>query len=1063
MAVMEKSSFLGSAFSFSTSILTVPACLMLTAFVHAADTVPTDIQLPGTQPGEIGNFESPDKCGNCHAGYNDANTIGEPQHEPVTGWRGGAMGNAGRDAIFWATVAVSEQNFDGSGDLCIRCHSTGGWYGGRSTPTDGSGLAAADDGGVDFDACHSMANPDDTEYQGVMNSPFIANCSDDPIMPTGTCQSSEEGYYGGGMLSIWDGGDKLGPYTPTLARHQYQQSKFHRDVDYCGSCHDVSNPAVGDLAPGHGAQPTAPSVISSGVLGGPVEDKAAFNNPPYAYGIVERTFSEYKASAFPTTRVGDFNSLPTDLKARGGSLAATYQAAMIAASEAQEHGGMAGDYADGTARFFSCQSCHMRPVESAGANKNGVEIRKDLPSHDHTGGNYWFADITRYQDSKGTLRLGGGLSIEQTTALSLGQTRAIGHLQQAASLQVSGNTLKVVNLTGHKLISGYPEGRRMWVNIKWYNSADELLREDGAYGQIGALVSNPSGGPDISVESIIDLDGNNTRIYEAHNAVTKAWATTIEALHGPDFVLSYDRLNGSVVCTVADFLLSDNEAGKKDACKGEHHDTFHFVLNNYVSKDNRIPPYGMSFDEAQRRNALPVPADQYAGTSGGTYNYWDEITLNPPASADHARIELMYQGTSWEYIQFLDLANNKQNAFLGQEGVNMLDAWLNAPTEMDPLKRTMVAPVVMAGVDWIGAPVNQPPTCSIDTPSGDVTIQKDDQLGYSGTANDSDGTVVSFAWSFAGGSPISSTLEDPGQVIYAEAGIYLTTFSATDNSGADCDSASITVTVLDPDEYTVGGTLTGLAGSGLVLQNNDGDNLAVSSNGDFTFTTTLEDGSAYAVTILSQPTDLNQTCTVSNGIGVLAGENVTSVVVSCVTNTYTIGGSVAGLAGSGLVLQNNAGDDLGVDTNGSFTFATALEDGSDYSVTILTQPSDLTQSCSVSSASGTLMGSNITDISVNCVTDSFTIGGTVNGLVGTGLVLQNNGTDDLTVNSNGNFTFLTPINDGNDYDVSVQAQPEPSGEVCKVIDGSGAVSGENAGDVSVICISDDLLFEDSFE
>jgi len=505
-----------------------------------------------------------------------------------------------------------------------------------------------------------------------------------------------------------------------------------------------------------------------------------------------------------------------------------------------------------------------------------------------------------------------------------------------------------------------------------------LLREDGAYGQIGALVSNPSGGPDISVESIIDLDGNNTRIYEAHYAVTKPWATTIEALHGPGFVLSYDRLNGSVVCTVADFLLSDNEAGKKDSCKGEYHDTFHFVLNNYVSKDNRIPPYGMSFDEAQRRNALPVPADQYDGTSGGTYNYWDEIRLNPPANADHARIELMYQGTSWEYIQFLNLANNRQNAFLGQEGVNMLDAWLNAPTEMDPLKRTMVAPVVMAGVDWIGAPVNQPPTCSIDTPSGDVTIQKEDQLSYSGTTSDSDGRIVSFAWSFAGGSPVSSTVEDPGQVLYDEAGIYLTTFSATDNSGAVCDSASITVTVLDPDEYTVGGTVTGLAGSGLVLQNNDGDNLAISSNGDFTFTTTLEDGSA-------------------------------------------------------------------------------------YSVTILTQPSDLTQSCSVSSDNGTLVGANITDISVSCVTDSFTIGGTVSGLIGTGLILQNNGTDDLTVNSNGNFTFLTTIIDGNDYDVSVQTQPEPSGEVCKVIDGSGAVSGKNAGDVSVICISDDLLFEDSFE
>jgi hypothetical protein len=592
--------------------------------------------------------------------------------------------------------------------LCIRCHSTGGWYDERSTPTDGSGLAASDDDGVDCDACHSLANPDNTEYLGVMISPFTANCSDDPIVPAGTCESASEGYYGGGMLSIWDGGEKLGPYAETVARHKNAQSKFHRDVDYCGTCHDVSNPAVGDLAPNHGAQLTAPPVVSSGVLGGPVEDKAAFNNPPYAYGVIERTFSEYKASAFPTTRVGDFNSLPNDLKAAGGSLDVTYQAAIMAAEEAQEHGGIAGDYADGTPRFFSCQSCHMRPVVSAGANKNDAEVREDLPSHDHTGGNYWFADITRYQDSKGTLRFGGGLTQDQIDALGLGQQRAIGHLQQAASLEVNGNILKVVNLTGHKLISGYPEGRRMWVNIKWYDADDALLREDGAYGQIGAAVSNPSGGPDVNVESILDLDGANTRIYEAHYAVTKGWAGTIEALHGADFELSYDRLSGNVVCTVGDFLLDDSDPGKKDACKGDYLDTFHFTLNNYVSMDNRIPPYGMSYDIARKRNTLPAPVDQYGGGgSGSVYNYWDEIALNPPLNADHARIELLYQGTSWEYIQFLNLANKRQNEFLGQEGINMLDAWLNATTAMDPLQRTMVSPIVMASVEWIGEPVSE--------------------------------------------------------------------------------------------------------------------------------------------------------------------------------------------------------------------------------------------------------------------------------------------------------------------------------------------------------------------
>ena len=188
-----------------TEPLKLAALLLLTVSVYAADTVPTDIQMPGTQPEEVGNLEAPDRCSNCHAGYNDANTTGEPQHEPFTGWLGGAMGNAGRDAIFWATLAVSEQDFDGSGDLCIRCHSTGGWYGGRSTPTDGSGLAATDDDGVDCDTCHTMTNTNNSEHQGVMISPFTANCSDDSVAPVGTCESGSEGYYGGGMLSLWDG------------------------------------------------------------------------------------------------------------------------------------------------------------------------------------------------------------------------------------------------------------------------------------------------------------------------------------------------------------------------------------------------------------------------------------------------------------------------------------------------------------------------------------------------------------------------------------------------------------------------------------------------------------------------------------------------------------------------------------------------------------------------------------------------------------------------------------------------------------------------------------------
>ena len=146
----------------------VVLCLLVVGAARAALVVPNEIQQPGTQQEEVGNLETPDKCDNCHGGYDQA-------VEPAFTWRGSMMANAGRDPIFWATLAIAEQDFDGSGDLCIRCHSTGGWYGGRSTPTDGSGLAASDSDGVDCDTCHKMTNTDNSEHLGVMNAPFIAN------------------------------------------------------------------------------------------------------------------------------------------------------------------------------------------------------------------------------------------------------------------------------------------------------------------------------------------------------------------------------------------------------------------------------------------------------------------------------------------------------------------------------------------------------------------------------------------------------------------------------------------------------------------------------------------------------------------------------------------------------------------------------------------------------------------------------------------------------------------------------------------------------------------------
>src|SRR5262249_38916127 len=97
---------------------------------------------------------------------------------------------------------------------------------------------------------------------------------------------------------------------------------------------------------------------------------------------------------------------------------------------------------------------------------------------------------------------------------------------------------------------------------------------------------------------------------------------------------------------------------------------------------------------------------------------------------------------------------------------------------------------------------------------------------------------------------------------------------------------------------TIGGSVTGLTGSGLVLQNNSGDSLNITADGSFTFKTAVT--GAYAVTVLAQPASPNQICTVANGSGT-ASANVTNVAVTCVL-AYTIGGTVNGLVGTGMVV-----------------------------------------------------------------------------------------------------------------------------------------------------------------
>ena len=252
-----------------------------------------------------------------------------------------------------------------------------------------------------------------------------------------------------------------------------------------------------------------------------------------------------------------------------------------------------------------------------------------------------------------------------------------------------------------------------------------------------------------------------------------------------------------------------------------------------------------------------------------------------------------------------------------------------------------------------------------------------------------------------------------------------------------------------PPSYTIGGTTSGLSGTGLVLQNNAGDSLTVSANGSFTFATSITSGSTYSVSVLTQPTNPVQSCVVSNGQGT-ATATVTSVLVTCTTTavpTYSIGGTVSGLSGSGLVLENNSTDDLSVTASGTFTFATKIAAGGTYNVTVKTQPASPTQTCSVTNNMGTVSAA-VSDVTVTCSTTTYTIGGTLSGLTNGSLVLQDNNADNLSLSANGKFTFLTQIASGATYSVKVLTQP--SKQFCSITNGSGTAEAA-VTNVAVAC------------
>jgi hypothetical protein len=231
-----------------------------------------------------------------------------------------------------------------------------------------------------------------------------------------------------------------------------------------------------------------------------------------------------------------------------------------------------------------------------------------------TGGNAWLPSIIAAINPV-------EVNAASATAAS---GRAVSMLQKAAAMDLTYATagdsfqavVTVTNRTGHKLPTGYPEGRRMWLHVVARDAGGAIVYESGAYNpSTGTLTHDPK-----------------AAVYEAELGISPALAGALAVPHGP---------------------------------------SFHFALNDSIYKDNRIPPQGFTNAAFAAFGGAPVDPDRpglvprYADGQNS-----DTQRFGLPSSAKSVYVELLYQTTSKEYVEFLRDQNTTNTA-----GQTMYNVW----------------------------------------------------------------------------------------------------------------------------------------------------------------------------------------------------------------------------------------------------------------------------------------------------------------------------------------------------------------------------------------------------
>lgn len=261
-----------------------------------------------------------------------------------------------------------------------------------------------------------------------------------------------------------------------------------------------------------------------------------------------------------------------------------------------------------------------------------------------------------------------------------------------------------------------------------------------------------------------------------------------------------------------------------------------------------------------------------------------------------------------------------------------------------------------------------------------------------------------------------------------------------------CSGDGATSNNAPPATYSISASVSGLDSGALGLSVNGNAVTVAEGSTSSLLASGLSAGASYAVTVQVQPT--GEACSVSQGSGVISVADVANVVITCSVQSFSLGGTITGLANSGLVLGNGA-DSVAVLSGASdFTLPSQVAYASSYAVSVQTQPPGL--ACSVSQGSGLMPAAAVSTVMVACTDQPFSIAGSIAGLGNNAGLTLTNGADTVTVAVGAtSFAMPLPVVYGSTYSVAVGSSP--AGLTCSVANGSGTMGAANVTAVAVTC------------